>query len=162
MLVAGVGNVLRGDDGFGVAVAERLADEKLPDQVRVMEVGIGGIHLVQELLAEPVDMLIIVDAVEMDRPPGTILLIRPFVEEVKSLPLAEKHDRLADMHYATPDRVLMLVNALGELPEKVWIVGCEPLDAHSLGEGLSEPVEHGISLAIGEIRSIVRAAGIAW
>ena len=66
------------------------------------------------------------------------------------------------MHYATPDRVLMLVNALGELPEKVWIVGCEPLDAHSLGEGLSEPVEHGISLAIGEIRSIVRAAGIEW
>ena len=79
--------MLRGDDGFGVAVAERLADEKLPDQVRVMEVGIGGIHLVQELLAEPVDMLIIVDAVEMDRPPGTILLIRPFVEEVKSSPL---------------------------------------------------------------------------
>lgn len=162
MLVAGVGNVLRGDDGFGVAVAECLANEELPDQVRVMDVGIGGIHLVQELLAETVGVLIVVDAVEMDRPPGTVLVIRPSVEEVASLPLAEKHDRLADMHYSTPDRVLMLVNALGALPEKVWVVGCEPLDAHSVGEGLSEPVEHGISAAIGEIKSIVRAAGIEW
>ena len=153
---------MRGDDGFGVAVVERLANEKLPDQVRVMDVGIGGIHLVQELMAEPVDVLIMVDAVEMDRPPGTILVIRSSVEEVKSLPLTEKHDRLADMHYATPDRVLMLANALGALPESVWVVGCEPLDADSLGEGLSEPVEHGISSAIGEIRSIVRAAGIEW
>ena len=162
MLVAGVGNVLRGDDGFGVAVAECLANEDLPDQVRVMEFGIGGIHLVQELLAESIDVLIVVDAVEMDRPPGTIFVIRPTVEEVASLPLAEKHDRLADMHYSTPDRVLMLANALGALPEKVWVVGCEPLDAHSLGEGLSEPVEHAISAAIGEIRSIVRATGVEW
>ncbi len=162
VLIAGVGNVLRGDDGFGVAVVESLTNEKLPDQVRVMDIGIGGIHLVQELMAEPVDVVIVVDAVEMDRPPGTILVVRPLVEEVESLPLTEKHDRLADMHYSTPDRALMLANALGALPESVWVVGCEPLDAHSLGEGLSEPVEHGISLAIGEIRSIVRAAGIEW
>jgi hydrogenase maturation protease len=162
VLVAGVGNVLRGDDGFGVAVVEHLANEKLPDQVRVMDVGIGGIHLVQELMAEPVDVVVVVDAVEMDRPPGTILVIRPLVEEVEYLPLAEKHDRLADMHYSTPDRALMLANAVGALPEKVWVIGCEPLDAHSLGEGLSEPVEHAIVSAIDEIRSIVRAAGIRW
>ena len=67
MLVACVGNVLRGDDGFGPAVTERLAD--LPDGVEVIETGIGGVALLQELLAG-CDGLILIDAVDRRRSPA--------------------------------------------------------------------------------------------
>ena len=67
-LIAGFGNVLRGDDGFGVEVIRRLQErEPMPD-VEVMEVGTAGIRLAQELLT-PCDRLIIVDAMRRgDRP----------------------------------------------------------------------------------------------
>ncbi len=69
ILVAGVGNLLQGDDGFGVEVAHRLQARKLPPEVTVCETGMGGIHLVQEISAG-YDVLIVVDAVDRERPPG--------------------------------------------------------------------------------------------
>ena len=64
ILIAGMGNVLRRDDGFGVEVAKRLAlSTTLPADVKVIEVGIGGIHLVQELM-DGYTMLVIIDAIE--------------------------------------------------------------------------------------------------
>jgi len=69
VLVAGVGNVLHGDDGYGVAVAQRLMQRPdLPPAVKVVEVGIGGISLVQELF-DGYDVLMIVDAVDRDGAP---------------------------------------------------------------------------------------------
>lgn len=162
MLVAGVGNVLRGDDGFGVMVLDRLAGQGRPTEIRLLEVGIGGIHLVQELLADPVDMLIVVDAIEMGRRPGTVMVVEPVIEDVVSLPIAEKHDKLADMHYSTPDRALMLVKAMGALPPTVWVVGCEPLDTAAGGEGLSRPVVEAVPTAIEEIKRLVGQAGVEW
>jgi hydrogenase maturation protease len=161
VLVAGVGNVLRGDDGFGVVVAQRLLAEPVPQEVRVLDVGIGGIHLVQELL-DHTEALVVVDAVELGRPPGTIAVIRPDVRDVKSMSLLERHDELADMHYATPERALMLAQALDVLPVSVWIVGCQPEDADRLGEGLSAPLAAAVEPAIGEVRQLVRGLGVRW
>src|SRR5690606_37167407 len=62
VLVAGVGNVFRGDDGFGPEVVRKLSGRVLPAGTRVEDFGIRGIHLVFELL-EPIDLLIVVDAV---------------------------------------------------------------------------------------------------
>ena len=45
VLVAAIGNIFRGDDGFGPAVAARLAALPLPDGVRVWDVGVRGVHL---------------------------------------------------------------------------------------------------------------------
>ena len=161
LLVAGVGKVLRGDDGFGVAVAERLLSGTIPDGVRVMDMGIGGIHLVQELMGG-VDALIIVDALHLDRPPGTVLVFRPDVRDVRSLTLWERHDELADMHYATPGRALMLGRALEVMPERTLIVGCQPADAESLSEGLSAPVRRAVERAAAEVRRVVSGLGIPW
>lgn len=146
--MAGVGNVLRGDDGFGVEVARRLAEEGVPSYVRVLDIGIGGIHLVQELL-EPTDMLIVIDAVEFERPPGTVLVIRPDIREPSG------PDDLADVHYAKPERALMLAGALDVLPAATWLVGCQPRDAVRLGEGLSPEVEGAVEAAIHEIRVLL-------
>ena len=161
VLVAGVGNLLRGDDGFGVVVADRLAARGVPDGVRVLDVGIGGIHLVQELL-DPVDALVVVDAVDLGRPPGTVLVVRPEVRDVGALPPERRRDELADMHYATPERAFMLAGALGVLPAATWVVGCQPLDTERLGEGLSPVVAAAVETAGAEVRQLVRALGVAW
>ena len=151
VLVAGVGNVLRSDDGFGVEVARRLAGEPLPAGVRVVETGIGGVALVQEL-QDGWDALVVVDAIDRGRPAGTVLLVEPEVIDVDTLSWAERHDLLADMHLATPERALMLARALGVLPPRVLLVGCQPEDPEGVGQGLSAPVARAVEVAVAEIR----------
>ncbi|HUQ63153.1 MAG TPA: hydrogenase maturation protease [Acidimicrobiales bacterium] len=150
ILVAGVGNTLRADDGFGPEVAHRLEAMTLPDGVHVVETGIGGIALVQEL-QEGWDALIVVDTVDFDRTPGNVMLIDPEVIDVNALSVSERHDLLADMHLANPERVLMLAKALGVLPPHVLMVGCQPVDPHGVGETLSPPVAAAVDVAIREI-----------
>lgn len=145
VLVAGVGNVLRGDDGFGPAVANGLED--LPEGATVIETGIGGVALIGELL-DGYDGLILVDAVDQGARPGEVVLITPEVGEAVHVP---------DVHMANPERVLTVVKAMGKLPEKVLIVGCQPVDAESLGEGLSPEVERAVLTARSEIRKVLDA-----
>ena len=150
VLVAGVGNLLRGDDGFRVAVAVRLLREGVPADVRVLDIGIGGIQLVQEL-HDGYDMLIVVDALDLGKPPGTLVTMRPEVAEPTG------PDDLADVHYANPARALMLAKALGVLPETVWLVGSQPEDAGRLGDSLSEAVERSVGPAVAEVRRLIES-----
>lgn len=151
ILIAGVGNVLRADDAFGVEVANRLADIVLPDGVTVVETGIGGMALVQELQSG-YDALVVIDAVDRGRPPGHVMLIQPEVVDVNTLSWSDKHDLLADMHLATPERAMMLARALGVLPPNLLMVGCQPEDPQSIGTGMSAPVTAAVDVAVAEIR----------
>ncbi len=150
VLIAGVGNVLRADDAFGVEVARRMQDMKLPRGVKVIETGIGGMALVQEL-QRGWDALIVADCVDLGRPPGQVMMILPDVIDVYALTLDERMDLLADMHLATPERVFMLSKALGVLPDKLLMVGCQPLDPETPGIPMSEPVLKAVDIAIEEI-----------
>lgn len=161
VIVACFGNVLRGDDGFGIAVARHLEAEGVPAGVRLMEIGIGGIHLVQQLF-DAVDALIVVDAVDVDRPPGTVVVLDPEITDVRSLGVNERRDALADMHLANPERVFLLARGLDLLPDITLIVGCQPADAQRYGEGLSPAVQRGIGPAAKEVRRTVCELGIAW
>ena len=145
VLVAGVGNVLRRDDGFGPAVAARLRD--LPAGVEVVETGIGGIALLQELMAG-CDGLVLVDAVDQGAPPGTVFVIEPDVEDA---------EHVADVHLANPDRVLAMAKTLGCLPARVAIVGCQPADVDELEERLSPVVERAVAVATAKVEETVRA-----
>ena len=158
MLVVGVGNVLHGDDGFGVAVAERLASRPLPAGVTVAETGIGGIHLVHELMAG-YDALVVVDTVDRGRPPGTVMVIEADVIDVGPMAVEDRHDLLADMHLATPERALMVARAVGVLPERTLIVGCQPVEIETLGIGLTEPVTSAVELAVTEIERCLADLG---
>ena len=150
ILIAGVGNVLKADDAFGVEVAHRLEAMELPDGVRVVETGIGGIALVQEL-QEGWDAMIVADAVDRGRAPGTVMLIEPDVIDVHALSWGERSDLLSDAHLATPERVFMLAKALNVLPERLLMVGCQPLDVEAIGVEMSAPVKAAVEVAIAEI-----------
>ncbi|CAN5311527.1 hypothetical protein BH20ACT5_BH20ACT5_15710 [soil metagenome] len=154
VLVACFGNVLRGDDGFGYAVAQRLLADPLPEGVTVIEVGIGGIHLVQELM-RGVDALIVVDAVDLGRPPGTVITQVPDVADVTALPIQQRRDQLADMHYATPERALMMARGLGVLPATTLVVGVQTTDTERVSQHLSEPTAAAVRHAVEEVRRLV-------
>jgi len=150
ILVAGVGNKLRADDAFGVVVAERLMAMDLPAGVKVVETGIGGIALVQEL-QEGYDALIVVDAVDRGRPPGHVMLIAVEVPHVDDMGWGERYDFLADVHLATPERTLIMSKALGVLPERTLMVGCQPVDAETPGIPMSPEVTAACDIAVREI-----------
>ena len=74
-MVLGVGNLLLGDEGFGVHVVRRLKERKLPGHVRVEEGGVGGFNLLGYL--DGVKRLLVVDVMMMDSPPGELIVFGP-------------------------------------------------------------------------------------
>ena len=155
ILVAGVGNVLRGDDGFGVAVAHALTRAHLAsEEVEIFEAGIAGISLVQELM-DGYDALIIVDAIDRGGAPGTVFVIEPDIPNPALLDPAKLHSSLADAHYTEPSQVLLLAKALGVLPPKVFLVGCQPAGYDELGAELSSPVTGAVEVAVSRIQSLI-------
>lgn len=146
ILVAGVGNIFLGDDGFGVEVVKRLGAEALPEWVRVADFGIRSIHLAYELLDHKYATTIIVDAVARGGEPGTVYLIEPDL-----LPI---DNGFPDAHGINPQAVFALLKSLGGAPGKVYIVGCEPARVEEY-MGLSEPVTRAVEEAVNLIVNIV-------
>ena len=146
MLIAGIGNIFLGDDGFGVEVAQRLAAEALPAGVEVRDFGIRGLHLAYEMLDGGYHTTIFVDAVPRGGAPGSLYLIEP---ELERLPAT-----VADAHAMDPAAVLATLKTLGGVPGRVLIVGCEPANVEE-GIGLSGPVALAVSGAVRFVREII-------
>ncbi len=151
ILVAGVGNVLHGDDGFGVQLAWRLAKRALPEGVKVIETGIGGMTLVQELM-HGYDAVLLLDAHASGAAAGTVRLLEPSLPDLSRMDPHSLRDYFADTHYATPMRALALLERLGHLPQRIAVIGCEPARHEAMEVGLSAPVaaalDHAESMAI--------------
>ncbi|MEA2319731.1 MAG: hydrogenase maturation protease, partial [Solirubrobacteraceae bacterium] len=119
VLVAGIGNVFMGDDGFGVALADRLARRALPAGVEVVDFGIRGMDLAYAM-HDGYDTVLFLDATPRGEAPGTLYVIEP--------DLGEELDGVGfDAHGMDPLKVLALARTLGAsaLP-RVLVVGCEP------------------------------------
>jgi hydrogenase maturation protease len=142
VLVAGVGNLFLGDDGFGVEVARRLAKETLPAGVAVADYGVRALHLAYALLDGP-ERLIVVDAVSRGERPGTLYLIEPKLEAAEA--------EIPDAHGMSLSLVAGVVRSLGGALPRVRLVGCEPA---FVGErmGLSPAVEDALPRALAMVR----------
>lgn len=146
-LIAAFGNVLRGDDGFGVAVLERLAERGVEtEQVILREIGTGGIRLAQELTDE-FDRLIVLDAAMRGGTPGSVYTLA--VVDVQPT-------REIDMHTAIPSRALEVARALGPLPREIYFVGCEPAEVDELTLELSPRVAAAVDIAVEEVERLLR------
>ena len=154
ILVAGMGNVLRGDDGFGIRVVEKLTKyHHLSEEVDIYEAGIGGIGLVQELM-NGYDALIVVDAVEKGAEAGTLSVLEP-LEHQTEIEAGKLHASMVDMHYADPSKVLLMAKALNVCPPKVFLVGCQPEYVDDAVEGLRLPVERAVPQAVKEVLALI-------
>ncbi len=154
ILIAGIGNIFLGDDGFGVEVARRLAARSLPDGVKVVDFGIRGFDLTFALLNND-DVVILVDAAPRGEPPGTLYVIEPAAGESQS---PEPGELLIDPHNMDPTRVLRLAIALGGRSKRLLVVGCEPTPTSGdddFGQGLSPAVQLAVDDAIELIESLV-------
>jgi hydrogenase maturation protease len=158
VLVAGIGNVFLGDDGFGVEVARQLIRAPASPGVAVVDVGIRALHLAYELL-DPPELLLIVDAVSRGEPPGTLYLIDIDIDGDAD---AEAHGEvapaaLADAHGITVSSVLATLRALGGTPPRTRLVGCEPAFIGAAME-LSPIVAASVPRAVTMVREAMRGA----
>lgn len=145
-LIAGFGNVLRGDDGFGVEVLRRLGERGVASaSVELLDVGTGGIRLAQELMS-PFDRLIIIDAATRGGAPGTVYTL--VVDEVR-------HTREIDMHTTVPSRALEVAQALGPLPAEIFLVGCEPEMVDEFTTEFSPVVAAAVDRAVHEVEALL-------
>jgi len=154
VLVAGVGNVFLGDDGFGCAVAQRLTELSLPSGVHVEDYGIRGVHLAYTLL-EGYETLVLVDAAPRGEAPGTLFVLEPDFEHAETLERGESGFML-DAHGMDPEMVIGILRDLGGTVPRVRIVGCEPLDVRER-MGLSAPVADAVGRAVLLVQQLVAA-----
>lgn len=137
VLIAGVGNIFFGDDGFGVEAIRRLQQERFAPHVRVADFGIRGTHLAYELM-DGYDLAILIDALPRGREPGTLTVLEPDRTSQTQQP---------DAHGMDLTGVFAFMQMLGGAPPRIVIVGCEPA---SLDEeiALSEPVRRAIEASV--------------
>ncbi|MFJ3582045.1 hydrogenase maturation protease [Streptomyces sp. NPDC090127] len=159
-LVAGVGNIFLGDDGFGVETVRRLTPDRLPPHVDVADVGIRGVHLAYQLL-DGWDTLVLVDVTARGGEPGTLYVIDA----------SEPAERAAttgtpplDGHRMTPDAVLALLDTLcagtgATPPRRILLVGCEPACLDE-GIGLSPQVAAAVPEAVRTVTELVRQEAV--
>jgi hydrogenase maturation protease len=161
VLVACVGNLLRHDDGFGVAVARELERRGLPEGVDLIETGIGGMSVVQQLM-DGYEALIVVDAVDREALAGTLWVLTPEVDDPASIERDEWRTLFQNLHLAEPHRIFLMARSLGALPPIVRIVGCQPADIDTMDEQLSPPVAAAVPIAADRIAAMVDAfAGLS-
>lgn len=152
VLVAGIGNVFLGDDGFGVEVVRRLLERPGRSGVDVVDYGIRGMDLVYAL-GKGYDAAVLVDAAPRGEAPGTVSVVEP--------DLPEAGEAMIETHGMDPWKVLATARALGPLPERVLLVVCEPEevleaeDWHDARMELSAVVEAAVDPAVATVESLV-------
>jgi hydrogenase maturation protease len=152
VLVAGIGNIFLGDDGFGVEVVKRLAGRALPEGVEVKDFGIRGMDLAYAL-QDDYELVVFVDATPRGGELGTVYLIEPEIEDDGEVSL--------DTHGMDPVKVIKLSRALGARPTRTLVVGCEPQvvlggeDYEEMLMELSEPVSVAVDEAVKLVESLV-------
>ncbi|MCV7074785.1 hydrogenase maturation protease [Mycobacterium szulgai] len=148
ILVAGIGNIFLGDDGFGSEVVRHA--EILQAGVRVIDYGIRGMHLAYDLLEEW-DTLVLVDAVPSRGNPGTLHVFQADHESGSCT-------AGLDGHSMDPETVFASLRALGGEPPYTVVVGCEAGSVEE-GIGLTEPVAKAVPRAVRAVEKIVAALG---
>jgi hydrogenase maturation protease len=158
VLVAGVGNIFLGDDGFGVEVVRRLTGRELPEGVEVADFGIRGMDLAYAL-QDDYELVLVVDATPRGEKPGTVYLIEPEIEDDGEVSL--------DTHGMDPVKVIKLSRALGAKPTRTLVVGCEPQvvvseeDYDDMLMELSEPVRAAVEEAAKLVESLVKETNLS-
>jgi hydrogenase maturation protease len=151
ILVAGIGNIFLGDDGFGVEVIRRLSARGLPAGVRVTDFGIRGFDLAYAL-QDGYETTILVDAYPHGQMPGTVSLVEPDLSK-----LDQPQQGMVDTHGMNPLNVLRMATAMDGSLKKILLVGCEPetFGPEEGHMGLSEPVEAAVDEAVNLVASVV-------
>ena len=154
VLILGIGNILWADEGFGVRVAQALLEAyQFPSCVSVLDGGTQGLALMP--LVQEADVLIILDAVDFQLQPGTLVELHD--AEVPAYLGAKK----MSLHQVSFQEVLALCQLLGNCPERLLLVGVQPEVLEDYGGSLSVVVKRQIPVAKDCVLAYLAALGIA-
>lgn len=142
ILIAGVGDKLRRDDGFGSRVVEELSKLSLPRGIELRDYGLRSLDLLQDI--EEFDCVILVDVVDGGGRAGELYVFEPSIDDLDE---EEIFKSILSLHEVKLTEVFALGKALKVLPKKVIIVGCQPKDL-SIGLGLTKEVEESVKTAV--------------
>ena len=146
ILIAGIGNLFLGDDGFGPEVSRRIPVGDLPSGTRSVDYGIRGLHLAYDLLDQP-DALVLIDAVPDRGEPGRLRVFEVSKEDLRGVDF--------DPHGMDPGAVLSSLGSIGStLPPTTVVVGCQ-VESVEEGIGLSKPVADAVDEAVALVLSLV-------
>ena len=145
VVVAGLGNEHRHDDGAGPRVASLVA-ARAPAVV-----DIGPVAEPLDLLGrwEAADLAIVIDAIRSGDVPGTVRV-------VELTALSDEDDKPTSTHGIGLRGVLLLAQAVGDVPGRVVVVGVEG-DQFGQGVGLSPAVESAVEGATRTVLELIRA-----
>jgi len=154
ILIAGIGNIFLGDDGFGVEVAGRLVNHIFPSGVRAADFGIRGFDLAYALM-DGFETTILVDAYPGEGQPGSLFVVEPDLQDLNS---AGPLNGFIEPHAMNPINVLRMAKGMGAQLKRVLVVGCVPatLGPEEGQMGLSEPVSASVDEAVKLINGMVR------
>ena len=153
ILIAGIGNIFLGDDGFGCEVLRRLTQLEWPENVRLVDFGIRGFDLAYALL-DGCDVTIFVDATPRGGEPGTLYTIEPELSELENL---NTEGMMVETHGMDPMKVLVMVKSMGGEFNRILLVGCEPetFGPEEGQMGLSSRVEAAVQPAVQIVQALV-------
>jgi hydrogenase maturation protease len=141
VLIAGVGNRLIGDDGFGPRAIDLLSSAPLPGNVEARDLGTAGLTIATDL--SDYDLVVFIDSVNVEGEPGRLfkweVVIEGSVGDVAGL------SRFT-LHEVGLEGLLKLSKAIGTLPPRVILIGCKP-ESLRPGLELSPVVEDALSKA---------------
>jgi hydrogenase maturation protease len=148
LVILGIGNPYRGDDGVGLVVARSLR-ERAPRDVVVLEQGGDPAALIEAW--EGAGVVLLIDAVSSGAKPGELHVI-----DAGSTPLARDLFRHSTHSFGVAEAV-ELARTLGKLPPTLWIYGIEGKDfgtGSSLSTKVAEAVDRTVDTVLDKIREL--------
>lgn len=153
ILVLGIGNILWADEGFGVRAVEQFhRSYEVPDNVTILDGGTQGLYLVQ--FVNEHDRLIVFDAIDYGLEPSTMKIVED--DEVPKFTGAKK----MSLHQTGFQEVLSAADLMGHYPERLTLIGCQPLDLEDWGGPLTAPVKAVIPAAVDTAVRVLRDWGV--
>jgi hydrogenase maturation protease len=149
ILVAGIGNIFFSDDGFGPEVVRHLSSSEepaLPDDVRLVDYGIRGMHLAYDLL-DGYAALVLIDALPGHGDPGEVVVLEVGPDDLGG-------GGELDAHGMGPVAVLSNLSALGGEMPPTYVVGAQPLEVGE-GIGLTAAMMAAVPQAAQAVRSLL-------
>jgi len=153
ILVLGIGNLLWADEGFGVRVVQELDKAfDFPASVTLLDGGTQGLGLIPFI--QESDTLIIVDAVDFQLAPGSLIQLRD--EDVPALFGAKK----MSLHQISFQEVLSICQLMGNSPAHLHLIGVQPEILEDYGGSLSPLLKSQMQAAMDAVIQILQSHGI--
>ncbi len=153
ILVLGIGNILWGDEAFGVRAVEAFHRRFVaPENVTVLDGGTQGLYLVH--FVADADHLLVFDAIDYGLEPGALKIVRD--DEVPKFTGSKK----MSLHQTGFQEVLSAADLLGRYPQRLALIGCQPLDLEDWGGPLTEPVRAALEPALAAAAQVLCDWGV--